>query len=167
MAFTHSAGWQPNAGGILKSVGDGGTYGAMCVRFGSEDEPDMTGEWFDEFTDFAFKSAEIHVPSLFNHGIPVGTGAAAKRFADAVFPEATIERVDNGLFGTIKLSPADPLQSAVARMIENGALRFSSGSTTQFARRQLGRITRWPIVELSVTPRPAEPRLPKIRPLQT
>jgi len=167
MAFTHCAGWQPNVGGVLKSVGDGGTYGAMCVRFGSEYEPDTTGEWFDEFTDFAFKSAQLHVPTLFNHGIPVGTGAVAKRFSDAVFPEATIERVPNGLFGTIKLSPADRLQSAVARMIENGALRFSSGSTMQFARRELGRITRWPIVELSVTPRAAEFRLPKIRPLQS
>ena len=148
-------------------MGDGGTYGAMCVRWGSEDEPDTTGEWFDEFTDFAFKSSQMRVPTLFNHGVPVGTGTAAKRFADAVFPDATIERVPNGLFGTIKLSPADPLQSAVARMIENGALRFSTGSTMQFARRQGGRITRWPIVELSTTPRPAEPRLPKIRPLQT
>lgn len=165
-AFTHHAGWQANFGGVLKSVGDGGTYGALCVRFGSEDEPDTTGEYFDEFTDFGFKSAEIHVPLLFHHGMPIGAGAAAKRFADAVFPDATIERVPDGLFGTIKLSPADALQSAVSRLIENGALRFSSGSTMQFARRELGRITRWPIVELSATPRPAEPRLPKIRPLQ-
>ena len=167
MAFTHSSGWQPNYGGVLKSIGDGGTYGAMCVRWGSEDERDTTGEWFDEFTDFAFKSAQMRVPTLFNHGVPVGTDATAKRFADAVFPDATIERVPNGLFGTIKLSPADPLQSAVARMIERGALRFSTGSTTQFARREGGRITRWPIVELSTTARPAEWRLPKIRPLQS
>jgi len=168
MAFTHSAGWQANFGGVLKSVGDGGTYGAMCVRFGSEDEPDTTGEWFDEFTDFAFKSAELHAPLLFNHAVPIGSSATAKRFSDTVFGDATIERVPGGLFGTITLSPADQLHSAVARMIENGALRFSTGSTTQFARRDGGgRITRWPIVELSLTPQPAEPRLPKIRPLQS
>jgi len=167
MAFTHDAGWQPNFGGVLKSIGDGGTYGAMCLRFGNEDELDMTGEYFDEYTDFAFKSNTISCPMLFNHGLPIGSGAVATRFANAVFPNATIERVPNGLFGTIKLSPSDPLQSAVAKMIENGALRFSSGSTTQFARRESGRITRWPIVELSVTPQPAEPRLPKIRPLQS
>jgi hypothetical protein len=166
MAFTHSSGWRPDFGGILKSAGSGGLFGAMCVRYGSEDEPDTTGEYFDQFTDFAFKSAQMRVCTLFNHGLPIDSSAVAKRFSDAVFPDATIERVEGGLFGTIKLSPADPLQSAVARMIEAGALRFSSGSTVQFARRQGGRIVRWPIVELSVTARPAEPRLPKIRNLQ-
>src|SRR5262249_49143101 len=122
MAFCHSAGWQPNFGGVLKSVGAGGKYGALCVRFGSEDEPDAQGEYFDEYTDFAFKSAQLRPPVLFNHSVPIGSGAAAKRFADAVFGDATIERVPGGLFGTITLSPADQLHSAVARMIENGAL---------------------------------------------
>jgi len=131
MAFCHSNGWTPNYGGLLKSIGDGGTYGALAVRFSSEDEPDITGEYFDEFTDFSFKSAETRVPTLFNHGIPVRTGAAANRFANTVFPDATIERVPGGLFGTITLSPSDPLQSAVAKMISSGALRFSSGSTVQ------------------------------------
>src|SRR5262249_23265652 len=121
MAFVHSAGWQPNVGGILKSVGEGGTYGAMCVRFGSEDELDQTNEYFDQFTDFGFNS-QMHVPTLFNHGIALGPSVMAQRFADAVFPDATIERVPGGLFGTIKLSPSDPLQSGVARMIDAGAL---------------------------------------------
>ena len=164
MASTHEAGWRPNSGGVLKSVGSGGTYGAMCVRFSDSSEPDMTGEWFDENTDFCFKSAEIRVPLLFNHGLKIANGEIAQRFADAVFPDATIARTAGGLFGTISLSPADPLQSALAKMIEAGALRFSSGSTVQLARRDGdGRITRWPLVELSTTPRPAEPRLPKIR----
>src|SRR5262245_59878890 len=112
MAFTHSAGWQPNFGGVLKSVGEGGVFGALCVRFSSADEPDVQGEWVDEYTEFCMKSAELHVPMLFNHAVPVDSGATAKRFADAVFSDATIERVDNGLFGTIKLSPSDPLESA-------------------------------------------------------
>jgi len=166
MAYTHEAGWRPNSGSVLKSVGSGGSYGAMCVRFSDASEPDMTGEWFDENTDFCFKSAEIRVPSLFHHGLKIANGAVAQRFADAVFPDATITRVSNGLFGTVTLSPSDPLQSAIAKMIEAGALKFSSGSTVQLARRDGdGRITRWPLVELSLTPRPAEPRLPKIRPL--
>ena len=163
MAFTHSNGWTPNYTCVLKSVGPGGTYGAMCVRFSSPDEPDMQGEFFDEWTDFCMKSAESNVPTLFNHGLAVGRSATAQRFADAVFPDATIHRVAGGLYGTIKLSAGDPLQSAIATMIEKQALKFSTGSTTQFSRRESGRITRWPIVELSVTPTPAEPRLPKIR----
>jgi len=163
MAFTHSVGWQPPMGGILKSVGEGGTYGALAVRFSGPDERDLSGEWFDAETFFNPRGGEGNVPTLFNHGVPVARGGIFKRFADSVFPDATIKRIPEGLFGTIKLSSDDPLQSALARLIELGALRFSSGSTVQFARRDGGRILRWPIAELSVTPTPAEPRLPKIR----
>jgi hypothetical protein len=167
MAFTHSAGWQPNFGGILKSVGEGGTYGALCVRYGSEFERDISSEWFDSETDFCFDSASISVPSLFNHSVPIGTSSAARKFANAVFPNSTIERVDGGLFGTIKLSSSDPLQSAVASMIKKGALRFSSGSAMQFVKRVGGHIIKWKILELSMTPQAAEFRLPKIRQLTT
>jgi hypothetical protein len=153
-ALTHSAGWQPPIGGILKSIGDGGTYGSLAVRFSGPDEPDLQGEWFDSETDFGARGGEGHVPTLFNHGVPVAQGGIFKKFADSVFPDATIKRVPEGLFGTIKLLPDDPLQSALARLIELGALRFSSGSTIQFARRDGGRILRWPIAELSVTPTP-------------
>jgi hypothetical protein len=53
---------------------------------------------------------------------------------------------------------------SLADLIEQGALRFSSGSTAEFVRRGPdGQILRWPIVELSVTPTPAEWRLPKVR----
>jgi hypothetical protein len=165
MAFTHPAGWQPSSGGILKSVGEGGTYGALCVRFGNEFERDISGEFFDISCEFYFTGPAIKVVSLFNHTIPIATSETAKRFANAVFPPATIERVEGGLFGTITLSPSDPLQSAVAKMIENGALRFSTGSAMQFVRREGARITHWKILELSTTPVPAEPRLPKIRSL--
>ena len=111
------------------------------------------------------KSAQLHAPLMFHHGIPIAQSAVARRFADAVFSDATIERVPGGLFATIKLAANDPLESAIAKMISRGAVRFSTGSTTQFARRQGSKSTRWPVVELSVTPRPAEQRLPKIRPL--
>jgi hypothetical protein len=164
MAFTHSAGWQPPTVCTLKSAGEGGTYGAVAVRFSGPDEPDLSGEWFDAETDFGARGGEGNVPTLFNHGSPVSKGAIFKKFADAVFPSATLTRTAAGLFGTIKLSPEDPLQSALALLIERGALKFSSGSTSQLARRDYnGRITRWPIVELSLTPSPMEPRLPKLR----
>jgi hypothetical protein len=166
MAFIHPVGWQPNFGGILKSVGDGGTYGALCVRYGSELERDLSFEWFDSATEFYFNGA-LKVPQLFNHGIQIGKSETAKRFANAVFPDATIERVPGGLFGTITLSPSDPLQSAVAKMIENGALRFSTGSAMQFVRRIGGQITHWKILELSTTPNASEFRLPKIRPIKS
>lgn len=166
MAFIHPSGWQPNySGGILKSVGSGGVFGALCLRFGSESERDLSGEFFDPSCDFYFTGPATKAASFFNHTVPIGSSDTAKRFANAIFPPATIERVPGGLFGTITLSPDDQIQSAVAKMIENGALRFSTGSAMQFVRRQGGRITHWKILELSTSPVPAEPRLPKIRKL--
>jgi hypothetical protein len=58
------------------------------VRFSGPDEPDLSGEWFDQETDFGARGGEGNVPTLFNHGSPVSKGAIFKRFADAVFPSA-------------------------------------------------------------------------------
>jgi hypothetical protein len=56
------------------------------------------------------------------------------------------------------------MASALADLIEAGALEFSSGSSIQFVRRNHnGHILRWPVIELSVTACPCEPRLPKLR----
>ena len=95
-------------------------------------------------------------------GIPIAPGKVFEKFANTVFPDAEIKRVDGGLFGSITLDPPDPLEAALGELIDRGALRFSSGSTSQLAKRDYdGRILRWPIAELSVRPKPAEFRLPQ------
>jgi hypothetical protein len=166
MAFTHSFGWQPPSGCTLKAIGSGGRYGALAVRFTNRSNPerDLQLEFFTEDTEFS-RTDNGRVATMFNHGIAISDEAAIfKKFADAVFQDAELKRLDNGIFGTITLDPADALQSALADLIEQGALRFSSGSTAQFVRRGPdGQILRWPIVELSITPTPAEWRLPKLR----
>jgi len=166
LAFVHTTlGWQPKAGGVLKAVGAGGRYGALAVRFSNALNPerDLQLEFFTEHSDFA-GTDNGRVPTMFSHGLAIGEQPIFKRFADAVFGDAELTRLDNGIFGTIRLDPANSMESALADLIEQGALRFSSGSTAQFVRRGTdGQILRWPIVELSVTPTPAEWRLPKIR----
>jgi HK97 family phage major capsid protein len=46
----------------------------------------------------------------------------------------------------------------VVQLVEKGALGWSSGSVGHLTRRSGKSITQWPIVELSLTPTPAEPR---------
>jgi len=163
MAFTHRAGWRPPEGSVLKSTGSGGRYGALAVRFSGPDQKDLQQEYFTSRTEFA-GTDRGSVPTLFNHGEPVDSAPIFKRFADRFFPNAQLKRLNNGIFAEVQLDPADKFQSALADLIEAGALRWSSGSTNQFVRKSIdGGITRWPIVEVSLTPSPAEPRLPKLR----
>jgi len=137
----------------------------MAVLFTNPSEPvkDISGEYFSNGTDFS-GTDNSRVPTTFNHAIPQGDRPIFRKFADTTFGLAELKRLDNGIFGTITLDPSDPLASALADLIEAGALKFSSGSGVQFVRRgQDGHLTRWKILELSVTACPCEPRLPKLR----
>ena len=163
MAFAHTPGWRPPSANSLKAVGNGGRYGAMAVRFSDASEPDISGEWFSSSTDFS-GTDNSKVATMVNHGLPLGDRPIFKAFADRSFGLAELKRLDNGIFGTIQLDPADPLASALADLIEAGALKFSSGSGVQFVRRGAdGHILRWKVIELSVTATPMEFRLPKLR----
>ena len=165
MAWTHTPGWQAPSGDTLKAVGNGGRYGAMAILFTDPGNPekDISSEYFSNATDFA-NTDNSRVPAMCNHGLPMGTEPIFKQFAETMFGMAQLKRLDNGIFGTITLDPANPLASALADLIEAGALKFSSGSGVQFVRRgQDGHITKWPVIELSVTATPCEFRLPKLR----
>ena len=165
MAWTHSPGWRPPSASTLKAVGNGGRYGAMAILFTNPSEPlrDLASEYFSSSTSFA-GTDNSRVVTMWNHGIPLGDRPIFKRFADATFGLAQLKRLDNGIFGTITLDPADPLASALADLIEAGALKFSSGSGVEFVRRAAdGHIRQWPVLELSLTSTPCEFRLPKIR----
>jgi hypothetical protein len=54
-------------------------------------------------------------------GIPIAPGKVFEKFANTVFPDAEIKRVDGGLFGSITLDPPDPLQAALRELIDGGA----------------------------------------------
>ena len=165
MAFAHTPGWRPPSANTLKATGNGGRYGAMAVLFSdpSNPEKDISGEFFSTSTSFE-NTDNSRVPTMVNHGLPLGDRPIFKAFADRSFGLAELKRLDNGIFGTITLDPADPLASALADLIEAGALKFSSGSGVQFVRRGAdGHILRWRVLELSVTATPMEFRLPKLR----
>jgi hypothetical protein len=101
---------------------------------------------------------------MIHHGNPISIGLEA--FAEIILPEAKVQRDTNGLFASTNLDLSDPIQRAIYELIQRGAFRWSSGATPQLVKRASdGRIERWFPAEFSLTPIPAEPRLPRIRPL--
>jgi hypothetical protein len=164
MAFSHSAGWQMPTANVLKAVsGVWPRFGALAVRFSGPDEKDLSGEYFTSETDFGPGCGD-GVPVLIQHAQPLAKGLEA--FQNVVLPAAKVTRDQTGLFASTQLDLEDPLHNAIAELITAGALRWSSGSRTDLAVRQSdGEILVWPPVEFSLTPTPAEPRLPRLRPL--
>jgi hypothetical protein len=163
MAFVHSQGWQAPAG-ILKSVsGTGSRYGALAIRFSGPDEKDLQGEYFTAYTDFS-SAGDAEPVVLIGHGNPIDP--ALTRFSELSLGPAAIKRKHDGIFASFELYEGDPVDAAIIELIHAGALRWSSGSRSDLAQRKSnGEITRWPIIEVSLTPTPAEPRLPKIHQL--
>jgi hypothetical protein len=163
MAFAHASGWQAPSGNILKAVatGNGPRFGAYAVRFSGPDEKDLSGEYFTSETDFGPNYGDGSAV-LIHHGRPLAEGLEA--FASVILPAAKVNRHGSGLFASTQLDLEDPLHAAIAELITSGAFRWSSGSRTNLVRREAdGRIVRWPPLEFSLTPTPAEPRLPRLR----
>ena len=112
---------------------------------------DLTGEYFDKDTDFCpdwFKER----PILYHHGL------------DPVIKTATIGKVtewalkDAGLWVKGQLDMSNKYWSQVRTLVKAGKLYFSSGGVSHLVEKDPdGRIKRWPWVEQSLTPTPANP----------
>ena len=159
MAFVHDLGWSLPKG-ILKSTSAGSVrVGGLAVRFSGPDEPDLDGEFFTADTDFGSLSEAL--PTLFHHGLPMKPGL--ERVASMVFPSGIATKRSNGISFEAFLSEDDPWQAAILDLIDQGKLRWSSGSSRPSVRKRNGEILVWPPVEFSYTPMPAEWRLPPIK----
>lgn len=165
MAFAHALGWHAPSGNILKAVatGNGPRFGAYAVRFSGPEAKDLSGEYFTSETDFGPRYGD-GAAVLIHHGNAIAEGLEA--FASVILPAAKVNRDGRGLFASTQLDLEDPLQAAIAELITSGAFRWSSGSRADLVRLEAdGRIVKWPPLEFSLTPTPAEPRLPRLRPI--
>lgn len=117
---------------------------------------DLAGDYFTSGTYFGAQKGN-GVDTLFHHGIPVKTELA--HLADVYLPPVTTEADDTGLFASVVLDMADQYHAAVAGLAQKGALGWSSGSAPHMVKRaDDGHLSRWPIIEASLTPQPCEPR---------
>ena len=131
------------------------------------DEPgtenrDLTGEYFtadETHYGAAAKAGRITVDAPFHHHIPLDQTPEAKALADAILGEATMERTAKGWLATLVLPMREKYEEDIAQLAKDKKLGWSTGTAGHMYRAAAdGMITRWPIVEVSPTPTPAEPR---------
>lgn len=134
-----------------------GRVGGYLVIWGTPAQRDLQGEYFTPDTDLGL-AWYARRPVLYHHGLD----AAVK--ADVIGTIDTLRADDTGVWAEAQLDRHNRYAQAVRRLIDRGILHWSSGSLPHLvAVAEDGHITRWPIVEGSLTPTPAEPRRTDVR----
>lgn len=138
-------------GDSIKALPDGKVAGYL-VRFTTDDDPDLTGDYFTKQTDFGEAD---RLPVMYQHGLDVKIG---KRKIGA----ATIRNEDAGLWAEAQLNLRDEYEKAIYELAKAGKLGWSSGAASHTVSRVMdgkaARIEQWYIAEASLTPTPAEYR---------
>ncbi|GAB5494648.1 MAG: hypothetical protein Phog2KO_48630 [Phototrophicaceae bacterium] len=129
-----------------------GRLGGYLVVWGDDSTRDLQGEYFTQATDFALDWFEAR-PMLYHHGL------------DGNLKSAVIGRIDHlsvdevGIWAEAQLDMHKRYVRAVQNLVNKGILHWSSGSLAHLVEVTAdGQIKRWPLIEGSLTPTPAEPR---------
>lgn len=144
-------------GGEVKLLGDR-KVGGFGVLFTTPKDPDLTEDFFHQ-TDTDFDLADGQIRSLYyNHGFDPTIG-------NHKIGTFATKKTDMGLWVEGQLNEADEYADAVLTMVEAGKLGYSSGAVGHLVRREkvgkssnVHKITSWPLGEMSLTNKPAEPR---------
>jgi hypothetical protein len=129
-----------------------GRIGGYLVVWGSPYERDLQGEYFTPHTELGLAWYDRR-PVLYQHGLDGSLKAAVMGYIDTL-------RADNvGIWAEAQLDVRQRYVRTVLTLIDRGVLHWSSGSLAHLVEvANDGHIQRWPIVEGSLTPTPAEPR---------
>lgn len=131
---------------ILKMEEDVATVGGYGVIFGGED---LEGERFAADTDYMPDLVPVKLV-LYDHAL-----GEVKQ----IIGQAVAEKIDEvGIWVEAQLDRSREYVEAVIELVEKGVLGWSSGSVGRLVERDGKNIKRWPIIEYSLTPTPAEPR---------
>lgn len=141
-------------GGALKAF-EYGKIGGYLVVFTGPNDRDSYNEYFTQKTDYGLDWYK-NQPVLYHHGqndslvTPIGIITNLRVDAYGVYAEATLD-----------VNHEDPIIRDYARKayteVNAGSLFWSSGSASHIVRvTDDGEILQWPIVEGSLTPKPAE-----------
>jgi HK97 family phage major capsid protein len=141
-------------GSEIKSLGDG-KFGGYLVRFTTQNDPDLTGDFFDVKTDF-----DIDFPSqstvYFNHGLD-------PQLKKRKLGKADIKVDEVGVWAEFIMQERDEYEKALSDMAKAGKMGWSSGTAAHLVEREsVGKamhIKKWPLgLDASITHTPAEPR---------
>lgn len=172
-------------GGSIKAIAPHRYGGYMC-KFTSEQRRDLTGEYFAPDTDFMEDLYPLKGMALYHHGldeelsvVPIGYVDVAEKRADGIYGETVINFAENykayvkslrqpDTWKSEQLGRAAEYQKYIEEMIEDGQLSYSLGALPQGVEvDDNGKIKRWPIIERSLTPTPAEPQFTKVTSLKS
>ena len=129
-----------------------GRLGGYLVVWGDATVRDLQGEFFTQDTDFALDWYEAR-PMLYHHGLDGNLKSAVIGQID------TLRADEIGIWAEAQLDMHKSYVRAVQRLVDKGILHWSSGSLAHLVEvADDGHIKRWPLVEGSLTPTPAEPR---------
>lgn len=122
------------------------TIAGYGVIFGGAD---LEGESFAPDTDYMLDLAPTKLV-FYDHSLGDVKHVIGKTIS--------MEADENGLWVEAELDRHKAYVDYVVQLVEKGALGWSSGSVGHLTRRSGKSITQWPIIEMSLTPTPAEPR---------
>lgn len=130
---------------------DSTRIGGYLITWGDPAHRDLHREYFSKSTDLALDWFSKR-PVLYHHGLDETCGT------DPVGVIDTLKADDQGVWCEAQLAKHHHYLNALRLLIEGGALGWSSGSLPHLVRKAVdGRIERWPLVEASLTPTPAQP----------
>lgn len=135
------------------------TLAGYGVIFGGVD---LEGETFTRDTDFMPDLVQNKLV-LYDHG----ANESIKSTVIGRVNASDIKADDTGLWIEAELDRHAAYMDMVLELAEQGVLGWSSGSVGHLVAREGKSIKRWPIVEFSLTPTPAEPRTLGVNRLKT
>ena len=145
----------------LKMLDTAGRVGGYLVVWGGPEERDLQGEYFTAETELGLDWYPRR-PLLYQHGLDGALKAAVIGAID------TLVKDETGVWAEAQLDLRRRWARAVQHLIEKNALGWSSGSLAHLVEVAAdGHIRRWPIVEGSLTPTPAQPRRSDARSLRS
>lgn len=141
-----------NTGSMVKALGNG-KVGGYLVRFGSEKETDLGGDFFTVDTDFGdAETSDVY----YQHG-------ADKRLGTRLLTKGELKEDEIGVWIEAQLTIRDEYEKFLYEQAEAGKMGWSSGTVGHLVEtEQKGKATwikTWPLgLDASLTPAPMEPR---------
>lgn len=136
-------------GDTVKAL-DGGRVAGYLVRYGSDADKDLTGDFFAPETDYGEAKSS---PILYQHGMD-------PQLKRRKLGSGELSRDDVGVWIEAQLNMRDEYEKAIYALAREGKLGWSSGTAGHLVERDAsGKILAWPLgLDASLTPTPAEPR---------
>lgn len=133
-----------------------GKIGGLLVRFSSDKDPDLAGEFFTKATDFNIEDG-AKTPLYFNHRMPLPLPRGGEVVVKEKIGEGKLFKNDDGILIEAILYNRKKYEKALL------AMGWSSGTASHLVdKEKVGKayhIKTWPLgLDASITPEPCEPR---------